>query len=63
MAAPTMSPSSIRSQLQKRLQALEATKSLYSERAKMFLGERAETATPVRTVLSKKSTPYFFESH
>lgn len=44
---PAMSPAAIRQQLQKRLHALEETKTLYSERAKMFLGDRAPKSDPV----------------
>ena len=59
-----MSPSSIREQLQKRLQALEQTKTMYSERAKMFLGERATTpsTTVVRAVSVNRSDCSDFDS-
>jgi len=49
VSMPAMSPAAIRQQLQKRLHALEETKTLYSERAKMFLGDRGAIKKPVET--------------
>lgn len=53
-AMPAMSPAAIRQQLQKRLHALEETKTLYSERAKMFLGDRANKSETVDEDVSIK---------